>query len=158
MSLQDIRYSNFVVAAISTCGATCFTNPLEVIKKVSHIKIMWKSLRIQKYDLPLVSGCENSITTSRWIEAAWSKCTNLSRYFEWSISDWTLWGNQIVAKRLGCITRIEMLSIDTVHRFLWTTTNSIMLSTLFMNLIFILFKFRNFRYSNHIRMDKRQWW
>lgn len=30
MSLQDIRYSNFVVAAISTCGATVFTNPLEV--------------------------------------------------------------------------------------------------------------------------------
>ncbi|XP_037034402.1 solute carrier family 25 member 35-like [Bradysia coprophila] len=32
MSLQDIRYSNFFVAGISTCFATVFTNPLEVVK------------------------------------------------------------------------------------------------------------------------------
>lgn len=32
MSYHDIRYSNYFLAGFSSCGATIFTNPLEVVK------------------------------------------------------------------------------------------------------------------------------
>lgn len=47
-----------------------------------------------------VVGDKNASTTSRWIEEAWSKCTNLSRCFAWPVPSWTIWWRQSITKRI----------------------------------------------------------